>query len=229
MRVAILMTAATVASSLVFAIGAQARDLAPGEFEWTLSTDDVTTSSGRVVDDYTNALGKTIPDACTSVTSGRSAAGRESNETIVSNISYASGTTWQSTVWNYTDERAARASYQQLRTRAIARCNSTFTGLIGDDTPTMPAVQEQSSRIIPRSVAPSSDFPRVAVASSTVLIDPAKALPGYSNNFVYSIYTLVEDAVVEINVFQGEPLTSEQRSNALKAADGLAKRYAAAL
>ena len=80
-----------------------------------------------------------------------------------------------------------------------------------------------------KSAIKGLEYPAAGVPFIASPSPEAKALPGYSNNFVYSIYTLVENALVEINVFQGEPLTSEQRSNALKAADGLAKRYAAAL
>jgi hypothetical protein len=205
---------------------AQARDLEPGEAQWVITPADAA-QTGKVRDSFTNAQGPSIPQACTSVENQGSASGRESLSTIIGQFELSNGTTWQSNVWTYKTPAAAERSFEQLQQRSIARCNGTFSGLIGDDEADMPAVMSQRSRVIPKSSAPRSQQPRFFVANSTVLLDPANARPGYQNSFGYATFALVDTAIVQVNMFQNKPVTRAQRTASAQALNAISARYAA--
>lgn len=220
----------TVAVSLLLAVAiapaSQARDLEPGEAQWVITPSDVKVA-GAVNDESTNALGPTIPQACTSFSGQGTADGRESLETINGSFATKSGASWQSSVWTYKTAAAARRSYDQLKQRSIARCNDLFTGLIGDDEADMPAVQNQRSAVIPKSAAPRSRYQRFFAANTTMLLDPATARPGYQDTFQYATFALVGDAIVQVNLFQNTPVTPAQRTSSVRALNAISARYAA--
>ncbi len=220
---------AAIATSVVVcgAPAVQAAELAPGEMQWVLTPADLQTPSGKIRDSFTNNIGATIPNACFSVSSGASADGRKSLDTIVSNTSYRNGTMWNSSVWTYKTPAAAKASFDQLQKRSLAVCNDSRSGLIGDDVANMPAVQSQRSAALARTTVPASALPRFFVAASTIMLDPATAKPGYTDEFSYSVFSLAGDAIVQVFVSQEKPLTSAQRTDAARGTNAIAKRYLA--
>ena len=209
-----------------FAPTAQARDLEPGEAQWVITPSDVKVT-GKLDNAFTNALGPTIPQSCTSFSGQGSADGRESLSTILGEFTTKDGSTWQSSVWTYKTPAAARRSYEQLKQRSIARCNDLYDGLIGDDEPDMPAVQNQRSAVIPKAAAPRSPYQRFFAANTTMLLDPANARPGYQDSFGYATFALVEDAIVQVNLFQNTPVTPAQRLDSTRALNAISARYAA--
>ena len=214
---------ATIAAAVLLAAPvAQARDVEPGEAAWVITAEDLSTPTGRIADASSNAQGPSIPSSCSNVNSGRTASGRNSLSTIMGEVDYRNGTTWQSTVWTYRTPAAAQASFAKLQTQTLTLCNDSFTGLIGDDVADMPAVLVDRARKVP-----SGTQPRFSVASSLVMTDPANARPGYTNNFRYTVFTRIDDAIVQVNMFQGKPVTAAQRADAARATTAIAKRYAA--
>lgn len=221
MRAIAVVTSALMALSLT-APAAMARGLAPGEAEWVITPDDLSTPTGRVMDSMTNEIGRTIPTGCSNVNSGKTASGRNSLSTVIGEIDYRNGTTWQSTVWTYRTNAAARASFRQLQARSLKLCNDRFSGLIGDDVPDMPAVLVDSAQKVPGATQP-----RFSVSTSQILTDPENARPGYSNAHSFRIFTLVDNAIVQVNVFQVNRVTMAQRDDAGHATTAIAQRYAA--
>lgn len=220
---ALLSTAVMVlALGAVTAPVAQARDLTPGEMEWVITPDDLRTPTGKILGTDTNQMGQTIPSSCSNVNSGKTASGRNSLSTVIGEIDYRNGTTWQSTVWTYNSPDSARASFTKLQTATLKLCNDRFSGLIGDDVADMPAVLVDRAQEIAGGTQP-----RFAVSSSQVLTDPANARPGYSNSHRYSVFTLIDNAIVQTNVFQVDRTTAAQRADARRAATAIAQRYAA--
>ncbi|MGA1147115.1 MAG: hypothetical protein ACO3YU_08970 [Candidatus Nanopelagicales bacterium] len=222
----------TAAVSLLLAVAiapvSLARDLEPGEAQWVLTPADVKLT-GKVDESFTNALGPSIPQSCTSLSGQGSADGRESLSTIFGEVRGNDGTTWQSSVWTYKTPAAARRSYDQLKQRSLARCNDLYNGLIGDDVPDMPAVQNQRSAVLPKSTAPRSRFQRFFSANTTMLLDPAKARPGYEDTFEYATFALVGNAIVQVNMFQNTPVTPAQRTMSARVLNAISARYAASL
>jgi hypothetical protein len=216
------IAALAITTIAIAAPAAQARDLEPGEAEWVITTDDLSSPTGKVTDVSDNAQGPTIPSGCSNVNSGRISSGRNSLSTILGEIDYSNGTTWQSSVWTYRTPDAARASFAKLQSSSLVLCNDSFTGLIGDDVADMPAVLVDRAKKVPGATQP-----RFAVATSQVLTQPATARPGYTNEFSYAVFTVVDDAIVQVNVFQPKPVTTAQRADAGRAATSVAKRYAA--
>ena len=221
-RIPVTAVATIAAALLLAAPQAQARDLEPGEAAWVITAADLSTPTGKVADVSSNAQDSSIPSSCSNVNSGRTASGRNSLSTIEGELDYRNGTTWQSTVWTYRTPAAAQASFAKLQTQTLSLCNDSFTGLIGDDVADMPAVLVDRARRLP-----SGTQPRFSVASSIVLTDPANARPGYTNNFRYTVFTRIDDAIVQVNMFQGKPVTAAQRADAARATTAIAKRYAA--
>ena len=221
-RALAVVAVALAALSLATVTGpaAQARDLAPGEAEWVITPADLTTPTGKVMDSMTNEMGRTIPTGCSNVNSGKTASGRESLSTVFGEIDYRNGTTWQSTVWTYRTDAAARASFVQLQDQTLKLCNDRFAGLIGDDVADMPAVLVDRAQKLSGGTPP-----RFAVSRSQVLTDPANARPGYSNAHYYTVFTLVDDAIVQVNVFQVDRLSAAQRADARRATTAIAMRY----
>lgn len=226
-RRSIATIAASLAVVLFIAPVSQARELAPGEAQWVITPTDVNLSKKQIQDSFNNDQGPSIPQACTSLEGQGSADGRESLSTIFGQIEASNGTTWQSSVWTYKTAAAAQRSFEQLQQRSIARCNGTFSGLIGDDVADTPAVQSQRSRVLPKSSAPRSPLPRFFVANSTVLLDPANARPGYEDSFTYATFALVDTAIVQVNTFQAKPITRAQRTTSARVLNAISARYAA--
>lgn len=219
----VLTAVAAVAAILLVATpAASARDLDPGEYQWIITSSDLPATPGKVTDQSGNAQGPSIPTSCFNVNSGRTASGRESLSTIEGMVTYKSGSLWQSSVWTYRTPAAAQASFTKLQKQTLALCNDSFMGLIGDDTPSMPAVLVDRA-----STISGGTQPRFAVGTSQILTDPANAIPGYTNEFSYSVFTLVDDAIVQVWVVQQSPTTKGQRADARAAATGIARRYAA--
>lgn len=218
----VALLALAVTTLLLVAPAAQARDLDPGEAEWVITTSDLTSATGKVKEQMTNALGPTIPTGCALLDSGKTANGRNSLSTIFGELTYRNGATWQSTVWTYRTSTAAKASFATLQSQSLAVCNHAFEGLIGDDGADMPAVVVDRARKVPGGTQP-----RFTVADSQILTDPANARPGYANSFRYAVFTLVDDAIVQVNLFQKDPISGAQRADAGRAATAVATRYAA--
>ena len=124
-------------------------------------------------------------------------------------------------MWTYRTTEAAQASFAKLQRQTLSLCNGSWTGLIGDDVATMPAAMVHRATEIAGATQP-----RFAVATSRIMLDPSNLEPGYSNAYTYSVFTLIDDAIVQVFVMQVKPVTDAQRADARRATTAIANRYA---
>jgi len=220
----VVVLAGAVSIALIAAPSATARNLKPGESQWVTLPSDVTTTKGKAKDSFTNAIGRTIPTGCTNPKSGKSSAGRESLDTVVSQREYAGRVTWNSSVWTYRTDAAARTSFDQLRRQSASRCNVTYDGSIGDDGANVPAKFTLESAQLPTSSDPA--YPQFFVSISQVLKNPATAPPGYATTHYYLVFSLVDNAIVEAEVFQPKVVSAAQRANVQSTSTAIGVRYA---
>jgi hypothetical protein len=192
---------------------------------YVMRQSDVREDYGRLRDSSANDFGRgALPSACNPITSGVSVIGKASPQTYQSELDFAGNHMWQNSVFTYQSVEAARASFYQLRHRALARCQGEAFDPYGDDEADVPNVNANAARRLPADRM----WPRFTAASSHILLDPAKAPPGYRDNFGFTVFTLVDNAIVQVQLYSAKALSERNRADVVNVARLVALRYGAA-
>lgn len=204
--------------------GAPAGDAASAAAEYLLTPPDLRGDYGRLVDFYVSDFGRgAIPSTCNPITAGVQPDGKAAPETTFSNLEYPRGLMWQSSVFQYRSVTAARASFEQLRDRSVARCTGEAYSPYGDDEAFVPNVNANSARVLPAT----DGMARFAVASSHILLEPEQAPGGYTDAYWFGVWTLVDNAIVQVQTFSPAPLSGATRAEVVRVATRVSARYAA--
>ena len=196
--------------ALCFVIGASpasAGDMSGASFLMTV--DDLRGDYGPIRDTNSTDLGRTLPSACDPPTSGGSTRGRESMSTPYSEVTFADGTSIQNSVYLYRSPEAARASFELLKSRTLAKCQGQAYSQFGDDEEIVPQVIAAGARRLP----PVEGSPRFSVGQSVILLDPQSAPGGYTDFFSYGVFTLAGNAIVQMQSYSETPISGATRAD----------------
>ena len=224
--VAVCATVVALAPAVSFAspAGAPAGDATSAAAAYLLTPGDLRGDYGRVVDTYVSDFGRgAIPSTCNPISAGVQPDGKPAPETTFSTIEYPRGVMWQSSAFQYRSAAAARASFEQLRARSVARCSGEAYSPYGDDEAFVPNVNANTTRLLPAT----DGRPGFAVASSHILLEPDKAPGGYTDSYWFGTWTLVDKAIVQVQTYSREPLTGAMRAEVVRIASLVSARYAA--
>jgi hypothetical protein len=136
-------------------------------------------------------------------------------------VSCGRGRSSATPAFSYASGAAARASFDQLRTRGFALCRGEAFSPYGDDQADVPNVNAASAR----RWAPASGRPGFTTADSHILLEPESAPPGYQRDYTFSAFVLAGSGIVEVHLFSARPLESSDRAAARRVADAMAGRF----
>ncbi len=189
-----------------------------------MTAEDFRGQYGSVRDSFTNDLGRVLPSSCSSPSTGSTPSGRETVSAPYREVEFSDGLTVQNTVYVYRSPAAARASFALLEARTLATCQGEFYTPFGDDEAVVPQVVAAGAR----RLSPVGTHPTFSYGQSLILLEPASAPPGYADLFSYGVFSLVDNAIVQVSAFSDAPLAPTVRSDVRRVSEAVSTRFAAA-
>ncbi len=195
-----------------------------GSASYLMTADDLRGDFGPVRESFTNDLGRVLPSSCDVPSSGSGPVGRASVSAPFSEVDFADGHVFQNTVYLYRTPSAARASFTLLESRTLAKCRGAAYTPFGDDEEIVPQVSAAGARRLP----PVGGDPRFSFGQSLILLDPTSAPPGYTDEYGYGVYTLVDNAIVQMQAYSTSPISAATRADLRRVNEVVSRRFAEA-
>ncbi len=189
---------------------------------YLMTAGDLRAEYGPVRDSTSTDLGRVLPSSCDSPSTSIYPVGRESVSAPYREIVFDDGLSIQNTVYVYRSTSSARASFDQLQSRTLTACRGEVFSPFGDDQELVPQVLAAGSRRLPPG------RPGFSVGQSVILLDPANAPPGYTDFYAYGVFTLVGNAIVQVQTYSEAPIPPVARADIRHVNRLVAARYARA-
>ncbi len=135
--------------------------------------------------------------------------------TYVKELAYPrSRVTFVNSVYTYPTVQAARASFTRMLSGSLLRCNSSFTGDIGDGRVVVLATIANRTTRLPETLP---GVPRFAVYSATRQEDPTQVNRRYPDSWTYGVLLVNGSVITQLELIAASPVSARQRRDTARA------------
>jgi hypothetical protein len=164
-----------------------------------------------------------FPSGCVPLDDGRSK-GRPAPRSFYREILAKPDVRWQSAVYGYGSVDSALRSYEQLLDGSLSTCSGEVPQAESPNGDAVPSTATMTARMLPNTAA---DRPRFTVSTSWVIDDPGAAPDGAVDRYSYSCAMLVNDAIIDVVLFQPTPISAARKAEVRRLTNVVGSRYSA--